>query len=382
MMSMKKSKLWGWRLVAVGVSVGLVLVALEIGLRVRSGGRFSTSLRELFMPDDAIGYRLRPNTSIRYRTREFDTHISTNSLGLRDDEIDPKPAGEFRILLLGDSMTLAVQVPVERTFAQQLERRLNEDDSAPLRYRVINGGVQGYGTVEQFLFYSQFSDVVEPDLVILMVYAGNDATDAADTEHRLLQSNPSMYAGRTPVTRPNPGGRFGFPLWLRRLSRRSLLVQFTRTRVLALLGPSSATPVRDRSVESYLADPPADVRHGFAVAAEAAAEIIDLAGAREAATAMVLLPARFQVNAEEFARLESEFSARGRLKRDSATDRFRAVLQGLPAPLFNVLPAFRDLESPERLYFERNSHLTAHGHEALSLILEAFLRSEHLLGEP
>ena len=355
---MTKTRMWAWRLTAMALSGASVLVALEFGLRITSEGQFSTSFRDLFMNDDRIGYRLRPDTTIRYQTTEFDTEVSTNSIGLRDDEVGPKPPGEYRILVLGDSMTLAVQVPSEETFAHVLEERLNGAAAGLARYRIINAGVQGYGTVEQYLFLEQLPDVVEPDLVLLMVYAGNDAVESADAEFRLLLANPDDYPGRAPVAAPNPGGRFGFPLWLRRLSRRCLLVQQARAGVVALLGPSRAVPLRDRPMDSYLAAPPDDVRHGFAVAAEAAREIIDSAAARGADTAIVLLPARFQLNADDFARLEAELSPTpSPLQRDGATDRFRAILGGLRVPFLDVLLPFRRLGNPKTLYFERNSHL-------------------------
>ena len=49
-----------------------------------------------------------------------------NGAGVRDDEtIGPKAPDERRIVLLGDSLVLSVQVPFAQTFGELLERRLN-----------------------------------------------------------------------------------------------------------------------------------------------------------------------------------------------------------------------------------------------------------------
>ena len=68
-------------------------------------------------------------------------------------------------MLLGDSLVLSVQVPFSGTFGEILERRLNARGDG-VRYRVINAGVQGYGPVEEQLFFRKIVDLVQPDLVL------------------------------------------------------------------------------------------------------------------------------------------------------------------------------------------------------------------------
>jgi hypothetical protein len=135
------------RLLLLVISVTLVLLALEAAVRIASPDQVAPAFRALFMPDDRIGYRPRPGASGPYRTPEFEAWTAINDAGVRDDrELGPKPPGEFRIAVLGDSMVMAVQVPIEETFVRRLEERLNATGGSA-RYRVINAGVQGYGTV-------------------------------------------------------------------------------------------------------------------------------------------------------------------------------------------------------------------------------------------
>jgi hypothetical protein len=149
---------------AVQMSIGrrafvlaVILIAqfavLEAGLRLYGEFQGSTTFQSLFMDDPRVGIRLRPNATIRYTTAEFTADIAVNAHGVRDDEpIGPKVAGERRVVVLGDSLVLAVQVNLVDTFCKKLEKHLNEHAGAD-HLRVINGGVQGYGPVDEWLFF-------------------------------------------------------------------------------------------------------------------------------------------------------------------------------------------------------------------------------------
>src|SRR3954462_12505668 len=91
---------------------GVQLLLFEVGLRTWGSSEAAPAFQGLFMNDPAIGYRLKPGARVRFATAEFDTRIAINDAGVRDDEeIGPKPPDERRILILGDSLVLSVQVP-------------------------------------------------------------------------------------------------------------------------------------------------------------------------------------------------------------------------------------------------------------------------------
>ena len=144
---------------------------------------------------------MKPGARVRFTTVEFDTEIAINGAGVRDDdEIGPKAPDERRILILGDSLVLSVQVPFRQTFGELLEQRLNAKPS-PYRYRVINGGVQGYGPVQELLFFRAIAPAVQPDLVIETIFVGNDAEEAVASRIPLWTSgpgHPSTCCGRPP----------------------------------------------------------------------------------------------------------------------------------------------------------------------------------------
>src|SRR6185436_11659040 len=83
----------------------------EVALRTWGHSEAAPAFQSLFIPDPAIGYRLRPGANVRFATAEFDTRIAINAQGVRDDEpIGPKPPNERRIVVLGDSLVMSVQV--------------------------------------------------------------------------------------------------------------------------------------------------------------------------------------------------------------------------------------------------------------------------------
>jgi lysophospholipase L1-like esterase len=101
--------------------------------------------------------------------------VQINSQGLRDYEYSStKPAGEYRIMLLGDSTTFGWGVPLNETAAKILERNLNAKHLPGYDHvEVLNAGVGNYDTVQEVTYYQIRGRVFNPDLVVL-VYFIND----------------------------------------------------------------------------------------------------------------------------------------------------------------------------------------------------------------
>jgi hypothetical protein len=342
--------------------------ALEAGLRLAGGSEASPSFRALFMTDPEVGHRLRPNARTRYSTVEFTTDLAINAQGVRDDEpLGPKAVDERRVLVLGDSLVLSVQVPLAATFCERLETRLNAADPAH-RWRVINGGVQGYSPVEEWFFFDRIGAAFQPDVVLVMPFVGNDAVESNDRESWLDQGRPPQSStGEAALTR------------LRRLRRESMALQIIGLR-LDLLRSRLTTPGPERPLSSYLADPPPDVTHGLEVARRAIGLIADRAAAIGARTGLALMPARFQTDDADYGRLaEIVRHGGGTLVRNSASERFRAALAPLGLPLVDLQPILAAEPDRMGLFFQRNIHLTPRGHEVVAEALLRFLRDHRLL---
>ena len=358
-------------------AVGAVQFAVfELALRAWGGTEAAPAFQRLFMADPLVGYRLKPGVSTRFETAEFATDITINSAGVRDDEVAPKKPGEYRIVVLGDSLVMAVQVPVEQTFCRLLQDRLNRElGGGQRRFRVINAGVQGFGPVEEFLFYREIVSRFDPDLVLVALYVANDAVEAAASAYRLGSDPRAQGAG--PVLRDT---------WYaatRRIVRRSMVLQVVRLRLRSLAEHFGGAPDLAPALRTYLPELHDDVASGLSVTRDVMARLADLAAADGARTALMFLPALFQVDDADYGYLTRDLAVSGyRLVRDAATARFHEALAPLSLPSFDTLPVLRAGDRNERVFFVGTAHFTPHGHAVLAEGLSAFLIEAGLLPFP
>ena len=154
-----------------GVLVGAC--AAEVGLRI-----VGFSYPQFYEIDSSLGYSLRPNIEGWYR-KEGVSYVRINSDGLRDREHSKiKPADTVRVAVLGDSYTEAMHVEMDQTFWKVAEQNLqNCLEPGGKKIEVINFGVSGYGTAQEFLMLHQRVWQYSPDVILLAVTANNDVTD-------------------------------------------------------------------------------------------------------------------------------------------------------------------------------------------------------------
>src|SRR5204862_8101416 len=112
---------------------------------------------------------------------QFDHLIHLTSASLRYHEIDvDKPPATFRILVLGDSFAEGDQVALEETFCKRIERALR--DGFPGRmWEVVNAGVSRYGTADEIELFQVYGRRLQPDVVVLAFFLGNDVRDNRDS---------------------------------------------------------------------------------------------------------------------------------------------------------------------------------------------------------
>lgn len=118
------------------------------------------------------GWTLAPSKSAWYQTVDYQILVETNSKGLRDDEHSySKDQNTYRIVLLGDSYMEAYQVDFEESLSKLLETILTSKEK---KVEVINLGVGGYGTTQQYLYLIEEGLSYQPDMILLGFYPGND----------------------------------------------------------------------------------------------------------------------------------------------------------------------------------------------------------------
>lgn len=159
------------KLMVAGFTLILSWLSAEL-LLVLAGVSFPL----MYQPDMACGTLLRPNLNVRY-IEEGRAVVRTNSSGFRERELHTsKPDGVFRIALLGDSFTEAIQVEHEKTWARQLEKLCNQN-AENQRVEVLNFGISGFGTAQELAALENYVLPYQPDLIVLLMFTGNDIAD-------------------------------------------------------------------------------------------------------------------------------------------------------------------------------------------------------------
>jgi hypothetical protein len=272
------------------------------------------------------------------------------------------------VVVLGDSLVLSVQVPLAETFGKRLEARLNAAGAGE-HWRVITAGIQGYSPVEEWLFYEHVASAFQPDVVLVVAFVGNDAIEAFDRESWIDADRPPELStkdrARTQVVR---------------FVRASMVMQYVRLR-WDLLRARFASPVGvpERPLVSYAADPPREVMQGLEVTRRAYDLVAKKAAADGARTGLVLMPARFQTDDADYGHLaEAVRAAGGELVRNSSSERFATALAPLGLPMIDLQPVLAAQPDRVGLFFQRNVHLTARGHEVVAGALYDFMKTSGL----
>jgi GDSL-like Lipase/Acylhydrolase family len=156
---------------AVCLGVGVALGTIELGMRVIGYGSVATLAygRANYNPDlPELGYAGRPNAR-GIQSNEGVADIALNSHGFHDVEhATAKPPGVFRLMVVGNSYTMAIQVPRKDGYVARLGDALKKCSALAGRpIETINLGVDGYTIHQQYLLLRDYGLSFKPDLVLV-----------------------------------------------------------------------------------------------------------------------------------------------------------------------------------------------------------------------
>ncbi len=190
---------WRGFLCAALTQLAVILVTLaatELVLRLidlrflRDGAR--PGYEFVYRYDRDLGWAPVPNASAEF-TGSRTVSVKNNSIGLRDIEHDR--GGRPRILFIGDSFTWGFDVETRDRFTEILRQKLPQAT-------IVNAGVPGYGTDQEYLLLEKIWDAVKPDIVVLIYCSDNDRAD---------NSTNMRYDGYyKPYLAQAPDGRWAF----------------------------------------------------------------------------------------------------------------------------------------------------------------------------
>lgn len=291
------------------------------------------------VPVESLGFQNRPYSAGFKHTSEFSTHVRVNSKRLRGPEIDyVKPPKTFRALVLGDSFTLALQVEEAETFVNRLGAYLMESSTSGTAVESINGGADGWSTVNEYLWFTTEGYRYDPDLLVLMYFDGNDPGENSD---RIVALEPD---GQIVPRQVEPVPLADLRL---ALSERSVAWNLLEFGMLAKLSPRTPAPAGSRAPDTRdLGDDRKE--RGWVLSESLLTQLRDECVRRGIALVVVNIPT------------ESEVSGK-----DTPSSGITVIGERIGVTTIDLLDTFRARDSQTRrtLYFPINRHWTALGHE-------------------
>lgn len=340
------------RLALASFSLVLSLGAVELIARTRVGTENAWMLlntpnwydNSIFQADTELMQVLAPGSVGRFSTPEFNTTVRISSQGLREEELPAKAPGERRVLSIGDSFTLAVQVDHDRTFQAGLEERLGPT------VRVLNAGVDGYGTGQAARYAARLAAVVQPDALLLTFFLGNDWSD-----------NQGFRPGTYPHERPN------LPPLLSASDRRwgwSAIYMHTRAWQKSR-DPSLAPALGHQRAQVGLFARGADLNPYVGPTRQALDELAAVAARLQIPLIIAIAPPAYAIDEAHTA---SALSMVGLPAEADAGGPARALKPLLPAAAYalDLAPVLAEAEPGGRTYFIFDGHWTRRGHEAVA----------------
>lgn len=338
----------------------LILGALGLGLAVAEGAV------RIFLPQptglshqDRYGLPMHWPGLTRYLP-QFGHEVSFNSAGMRDVEHTiEKPAGTYRILLLGDSFMEALQVPFDSSLPARLPALLQRRTGR--RIEVINAGVSGWGTDDELRYLTEYGIRYHPDLVLVTMTLHNDLSDNTRQEWHRLEGDSLVDVNppRIPFLRYQVlqlkgwlSTRFQtYQLW-RRVRHGGEIAQVGRQ--------------LNRHVVELFREPRSEgIQKSVLLTDRMLGRIKTVTENAGGRVAIVLLPLRYQLSDSMFADLAREAEVPPQEMHIGQPQQLvRPIADSLGIPVIDLLPPFRAWSDSGRgsLYLEWEGHWNQAGH--------------------
>ncbi len=362
-------------LVVFGLLLG-TLIAAGGGLLLRppacspsTDGMAATSAVEMFKrPCDVFTWDLEepgiPSHTVRY-----------NSFGMHDDPVTlEKPPNTFRILMIGDSYTQGLQVPMERGYPDLLETRLNDQTEGGQRYEVVNLSIDTLGTGRLLLLYALLGHRFDADLVLLATYVGNDVQNNSIELEKLRNEGYRPHAFFKLDAGGNlrlhdwdeekhglPQGDDPAPAWMRRAitAQPYPIITPEAPRVLNQQPYQLEYPVQ---LGLYLPEDD-DWAEAWAISDAVLGQFAALAERQGSAFGVIVIPDRRAVHQADRARTRELYPFVGDFDAAAPQARMVALSEAHGIPTLDLLPVLLRAEAAgERAYLPLDGHYNALGH--------------------
>lgn len=309
--------------------------------------------------DPELVWKFRPGFGYQGRANPFshDVRFQTDEHGFRN----PRGITQADIVFVGDSVTMAVEVPDEATFVQKTARALGT--------RGVNLGLFGYGPQQELAVLKRYGLAYHPRVVVWQVTEWNDCEDAERYARRnhpdkpQLKPFPELYETYSPLVAalekvfPRKGTRYD-----------DKLVLFHRSD--GLVDKRYLWPVTDGLAESP---------QGWEATRQAIAEARTLCRAQNVAFVVLFVPTHTRVLAPYvLPRTTAErdrFAPPGGERPSPLALALAEHCRALDCPMLDLFPRLRRRAEADntQLYIKHDPHLDLDGHDEAAQALVQYM---------
>lgn len=309
----------------------------------------------MYIPDPTTGYRLSPGwAGTLSNVVEYNTTVRVHEAGFRItrawDGDEPSP-----VLFLGDSFVFGQGVEASQALPDVLEGVLKRTGPAP---RFINAAVPGYSTSQQVSWLRTYGLALDPRMVIVGVFLGND-----------LEDNQSVGSSRWQLR--GPGGPHTHTLQTRVtefLYANSHLYRLIRSAVVdwrtgraAAGGPDSGAIGMAEKFGVQRTDSRLPGVMATRVAVRELASVRDSSGVQVLA---VLIPEAVQVVESLQDEVRRAMGSQEELDWTTPNHLFGEILEAEGIPFLDLTDEIRSSVADSIVYWEIDGHWNAAGHRA------------------
>ncbi|HKB15279.1 MAG TPA: SGNH/GDSL hydrolase family protein, partial [Planctomycetota bacterium] len=345
------------KVAALLVGVFVLLLVLEGGLRM--AGLAPQPRINRFHP--TLGWEKEPGRTSRKKTSEFDVTFAINERGLRGPVVPyEKAADESRIVFAGDSFCLGYTVEEKDLFLDILGERLRAEGR---NLSVVNGGTEGYSTDQEALWFRDEGVRYAPDVAILCFYP-NDVFWCGEVSY-LRYPKPLLGDDGAPTNLPlvDPGRES----WVMTRTALGKLIGALRTPT-----PSFTPPRLSRAIPKeegvFLKEEPPFIAAAWRRVDAAVRIFAEAAKDRGIRAAGLAIPHKIQVHEDARRTYERVHGLSAEVYDPNRASR-RFLESCVAAEILAVSPVNELRASAaggERLYYEKDWHLTPAGNRALA----------------
>ncbi|MCI4355362.1 MAG: SGNH/GDSL hydrolase family protein, partial [Thermoplasmata archaeon] len=318
-----------------------------------------------------------------------------NSLGLRDEERGyVSTNGAERILVMGDSFAEGFSVRFEDCVSQVLQRQLR---SAGWNVDVIDGGVVGYSTDQEYLLYKRETARYGARVVVLLFFYNDILANVMDSvgapKPLLAWEDGSLRLLNDPVPQPPHAANVvahahpPYPLGSAALEwvRKRLSASPAAYRAVARTGLWEAQPPvpPPEDMKVFKRRTPRAQRRAWNATTRLLQALHDEVGANGARLLVAYVPSKMEVSERDWGLTQVEYALDPGLwnRRQVARD-LAGAGENVGFPVLDLTAALRKVDNPilGGPYHDHGGHWNAVGHRVAAESVGRFLLDHGWLG--